>query len=55
LEELVVKKDITYEEYSVKLLETTERATRSRVIKMCKVECGIGTQTTRLLEKERKI
>ena len=35
LEQLTVKEDLTYEEFSVKILETTERVTRSRVIKMC--------------------
>jgi len=38
LEELTVKGDLTYEEYSVKILETAERVTRSQVIKMCKVQ-----------------
>ena len=37
LEELTVKEDLTYEEFPVKNLETAERVTRSRVIKMCKV------------------
>ena len=35
LEELIVKEDLTYEEFQVKILETAERVTRSRVIKMC--------------------
>jgi hypothetical protein len=38
LDELTVKEDLTYEEYPVKILETAERVTRSRVIKMCKVQ-----------------
>ena len=38
LEELIVKEDLTYEEFPVMILETTERVTRSRVIKMCKVQ-----------------
>jgi hypothetical protein len=38
LEELTIKEDLTYEEYPVKILETVERVTRSRVIKMCKVQ-----------------
>ena len=38
LKELVVKEDLTYEEYPIKILETTERVTRSGVIKMCKVQ-----------------
>jgi hypothetical protein len=37
LEELTVKEDLTYEEFSVKILETAERVTRSKVIRMCKV------------------
>ena len=38
LEELSVKGDLTYEEYPVKILETAERVTRSRIIRMCKVQ-----------------
>ena len=38
LEELTVKKDLIYKEYPIKILETTERVTRSRTIKMCKVQ-----------------
>jgi hypothetical protein len=37
LEELTVKEDLTYEEFPVRNLETAERVTRSRTIKMCKV------------------
>ena len=38
LEELTVKEDLTYEEFLVRILEMVERVTRSRVIKMCKVQ-----------------
>jgi hypothetical protein len=38
LEELAIKEDVTYEEYPIKILETAERVTRSRTIKMCKVQ-----------------
>ena len=38
LEELSVKSDLTYEEYPVKILEKVERVTRSRIIRMCKVQ-----------------
>ena len=31
LEELAVKEDLTYEEYPIKILQTAERVTRSRV------------------------
>jgi hypothetical protein len=35
LVELTVKEDLTYEEFSVKILETAERVTRSQIIKVC--------------------
>jgi hypothetical protein len=38
LEELTVKEDLTYEEFLVRVLETAERDTRSRTIKMCKAQ-----------------
>ena len=38
LEELAVKEDLTYEEHPIKILQMAERVTRSRVIKMCKVQ-----------------
>jgi hypothetical protein len=38
LEEVTIKEDLTYEEFLVKILETAERVTRSRIIKMCKVQ-----------------
>ena len=44
LEELTVKEDLTYEEFSIKILETTERVTRSRIIKMCKAQWNRYTE-----------
>ena len=44
LEDLTIKEDLTYEEFSVKVLETAERVTRSRVIKMCKVQWNQYTE-----------
>ena len=38
LEELNVKEDLTYKEYPIKILEIAERVTRSKVIRMCKVQ-----------------
>ena len=38
LEEFNVKEDLTYKEYPIKTLETAERVTRSKVIRMCKVQ-----------------
>jgi hypothetical protein len=38
LDELTVKEDLTYEKFPNKIIETAKRVTRSRVIKMCKVQ-----------------
>jgi hypothetical protein len=38
LEELEVKDDLTYKEHPVKILDISERATHSKVIRMCKVQ-----------------
>ena len=44
LEELTVKEYLTYEEFSVRILETAQRVTRSRVIKMYKVQWNRYTE-----------
>jgi hypothetical protein len=36
--DLNAKKDLSYQEYPVKILETSERVTRNKRIKMCKVQ-----------------
>ena len=38
LDELDIQEDLSYKEYLVRILETAERITRSRIIRMCKVE-----------------
>jgi hypothetical protein len=38
LEELDVQDDLSYREYPVKILDTLERITRSKRIRMCKVQ-----------------
>jgi hypothetical protein len=38
MKELEAKEDISYQEYPVKILETSERVTRNKKIKMCKVQ-----------------
>ena len=44
IEELIVKEDLTYEEYLIKILETARRVTKSRTIKMCKVQWNRYTE-----------
>jgi hypothetical protein len=38
MEDLEAKEDLSYQEYPVKILETSERVTRNKKIKMCKVQ-----------------
>ena len=55
LEELTVKEDLTYEEFPIKILETAERVTRSRVIKMCKVRRNRYTEHEATWEREEDL
>jgi hypothetical protein len=55
LEELTVKEDLTYEEYLVKILETTERVTRSRTIKTCKVQWNRYSEDEVTWEREEDL
>ena len=55
LEELTVKEDLTYEEFPVRILETTERVTRSQVIKMCKVQWNRYTVDEATWEREEDL
>jgi hypothetical protein len=38
IEDLDAKEDLSYQEYTIKILETSERVTRNKRIKMCKVQ-----------------
>jgi hypothetical protein len=37
LEDIEMGNDLTYKEYPIKILDTSERVTRSKIIRMCKV------------------
>ena len=52
LDELTITEDLTYEEFSIKILETVERVTRSRVIKMYKVQWNRYTEDEATWERE---
>jgi hypothetical protein len=52
LEELAVKEDPTYKEYLVRILETTERVTRSCIIRMCKVQWNRYTVEETIWKRE---
>jgi hypothetical protein len=38
MEDLDVKDDLSYQEYPIKIFETSESVTRNKKIKMCKVQ-----------------
>jgi hypothetical protein len=44
IEELEAKEDLSYQEYPVKILETSERVTRNKKVKMCKVQWSHHTE-----------
>jgi hypothetical protein len=44
MEDLDVKKDLSYQEYTVKILATSERVMWNKRIKMCKVQWSHHTK-----------
>jgi hypothetical protein len=44
MEDLDAKEDLSYKEYPVKILETSERVTRNKKIKMCKEQWSHHTE-----------
>jgi hypothetical protein len=44
MEDLDAREDLSYQEYPVKILETYERVTRNKRIKMCKVQWSHHTE-----------
>jgi hypothetical protein len=49
---LDVKEDLSYQEHHVRILETSERVTRSKKIKMCKVQWSHHTEDEATWERE---
>jgi hypothetical protein len=44
MEDLNAKEDLSYQEYLVKILDTSRRVTRNRRLKMCKVRWSHHTE-----------
>jgi hypothetical protein len=44
MEDLGAKEDLSHQEYPVKILETSERVTRNKKIRMCKVQWSHHTE-----------
>jgi hypothetical protein len=48
-------KDLTYKDYSFKILDTSKRVTRSKVIRMCKVLWSHHTEEEATWEREDEL
>jgi hypothetical protein len=55
MEELDVKEDLSYQEYPIKILETSERVTWNKKIKMCKVQWSHQTEEDASWEREEEL
>jgi hypothetical protein len=55
MEELDLGCDLTYSERPIKILDTTERMTCSKVIKMCKVQWSHHTEDEATWEHEEEL
>jgi hypothetical protein len=55
LEELTVGEDLTYQEYPVKILDTSDKVTRNNRYKMCKVQWSTYTEEEANWEKEDQL
>jgi hypothetical protein len=53
MEDVNAKEDLSYQEYPVKILETPERVTRNKRIKMCKVQWSHHTEEEATWETEK--
>jgi hypothetical protein len=49
------KEDLSYQEYPVKILETSESITRNKTIKMCKVQWSHHTEEEATSEREEEL
>jgi hypothetical protein len=55
MEELDLGGDLTYSEKLIKILDIAERVTRSKVIKMCKVQWSHHTKDEAAWEHEEEL
>jgi hypothetical protein len=55
LEELTVSDDLTYHEYPMKILDTSEKVTRNNRYRMCKLQCSNHTEEEATWEKEDQL
>jgi hypothetical protein len=55
MEDFDAKEDLSYQEYPVKILETSEGVTRKKRIKMCKVQWSHHTKEEATWEREDEL
>jgi hypothetical protein len=55
MEELDLRGDLTYNEKLIKILDTVERVSHSKVIKMCKVQWSHYTEDEATWEHEEEL
>jgi hypothetical protein len=55
MEDLDTKDDLSYQEYPVKILETSEMVTRNKKIKMCKVQWSHHIEEQATWEREEEL
>jgi hypothetical protein len=55
LEEVQLECDLAYEEKPIKILETSERNTRTKTIKFCKVQWSHHTEEEATWEREENL
>jgi hypothetical protein len=55
MKDLDAKEDLSYQEYPIKILETSERVTKNKRIKMCKVQWSHHTEEEATWEREEEL
>jgi hypothetical protein len=55
MEDLDSKEDLSFQEYPIKILETSERVTRNKKIKMCMVQWSHHTEEEATWEREEEL
>jgi hypothetical protein len=55
MEDLDAKDDISYQEYPVKILQTFERVTRNKRIRMCEVQWSHHTEEEATWERKEEL
>jgi hypothetical protein len=55
MEDLDTKEDLSYQEYHVKILETSDRVIRNKKIKICKVQWSHHTKKEATWKREEEL